>query len=440
MPNGFLNHRLIQRGLILTTLLLAGCAETSNENSRIYENDKPEVQSNVIYGVDGRLDLYQVSDDRLKQLAKSTVALVSAEDLSNLPNGQMALKGESFQQRQDLCESEKFKEQPTTAFCSGSLVGPNLVMTAGHCIMTDSDCESVRFVFDYALQGPSALPTVTPLDKVYKCKSIIKTVKTSGADFALIELDRPVLDRPVLKIERSRAIAMNEEVLVIGHPVGLPTKVTTGGTVRANSHADFFVTNLDTYGGNSGSAVFNSKTGLIEGILVRGERDFTLNGNCYVSFQCKDDQCRGEDVTRVSLLKDLIPQSGQLPPVVDPVKPSEDYVLSSTTTLAIPDKDAVGVQSKLTSVKNEKYKKVLVSLDIKHPYIGDLVLEVTSPSGKKAVLHSRAGGRSQNILRTIEVTSQLGSNAEVGVYTLSLKDMASRDVGSLQKWSLEFRN
>ncbi|MEK7233144.1 MAG: S46 family peptidase [Elusimicrobiota bacterium] len=38
-----------------------------------------------------------------------------------------------------------------------------------------------------------------------------------------------------------------------------------------SSNPGFFVANLDTYGGNSGSAVFNVETNLVEGILLRSE-------------------------------------------------------------------------------------------------------------------------------------------------------------------------
>ena len=74
----------------------------------------------------------------------------------------------------------------------------------------------------------------------------------------------------------------------------------------------YFVANLDTYGGNSGSAVFNAKTGVIEGILVRGENDYVYKGNCRVSNVCASDGCRGEDVTKLSAITATIP-SRQLP-------------------------------------------------------------------------------------------------------------------------------
>lgn len=64
---------------------------------------------------------------------------------------------------------------------------------------------------------------------------------------------------------------------------------------------EFFVANLDSFGGNSGSAVFNVTTEEVEGILVRGEADYKKKpgSSCGTPFKCKDDACRGEDVTYI---------------------------------------------------------------------------------------------------------------------------------------------
>ena len=81
-----------------------------------------------------------------------------------------------------------------------------------------------------------------------------------------------------------------------------------GANVRDNSPDSFFVANLDTYGGNSGSPVFNQDDDVVEGILVRGETDFVFNGTCVVSNVCPTTGCRGEDVTRTSEFENFIPE------------------------------------------------------------------------------------------------------------------------------------
>ena len=50
-------------------------------------------------------------------------------------------------------------------------------------------------------------------------------------------------------------LSLDTPLVVIGHPSGLPTKIADGAWVRNNESEYYFVTNLDTFGGNSGSAV-----------------------------------------------------------------------------------------------------------------------------------------------------------------------------------------
>ncbi len=74
------------------------------------------------------------------------------------------------------------------------------------------------------------------------------------------------------------------KLYVIGHPSGLPTKVADGAQV-CTQKGTHFSANLDTYGGNSGSAVFNAKTNEVVGILVRGANDYTydMGRRCTIS-------------------------------------------------------------------------------------------------------------------------------------------------------------
>lgn len=105
---------------------------------------------------------------------------------------------------------------------------------------------------------------------------------------------------------------MGEGLFVVGHPSGLPTKVAGGTEVVGNDEDNFFTALLDTFGGNSGSAVFNSETLEVEGILVRGARDYVYDSeaSCYRVNHCEGQSplgCDGESVSRMSSVdfKDL---------------------------------------------------------------------------------------------------------------------------------------
>ena len=269
--------------------------------------EAPPFDSKVVYGVDGRIDLYQTTDARLRALASSTVALFQARDVS-IGRGVAALATRNYGQEMGLCKEEPFYEQGTGAFCSGSLVAPDVVMTAGHCATSAEQCAGVKFVFGFAVKKKGVLPTSVPAGEVYGCKELIGRVQVNdGADWALVRLDRKVAGHAPVRLNLTGKIANQAPVLVIGHPAGLPTKIAGGARVRDNSKEGYFVANLDTYGGNSGSAVFNAATGLVEGILVRGEQDYVQKGDCRVSKVCAADACRGEDVTKIAAVAGKIP-------------------------------------------------------------------------------------------------------------------------------------
>ncbi|MFH2202765.1 MAG: serine protease [Elusimicrobiota bacterium] len=271
-----------------------------------------QVNPDVIYGDDDRLDVYQVQSGVLRELADSTVGLMSSEKIT-IAGAKASIRTTSYSSSYSLCEDEPFYEQETAAFCSGSLVGPDLIMTAGHCITSQSSCEGTKFVFGFAVKEKGKNPKSVPAGDVYGCKKLLgRTQENSGADWAIIKLDRAVTGHKVLKLNRTGSSPNGTPLIVIGHPAGLPTKVAGGAYVRNQGSAGHFVANLDTYGGNSGSAVFNAVTGKVEGILVRGATDYVWRGNCRVSNVCTDDGCRGEDVTRVSAVYDLVPDKSPL--------------------------------------------------------------------------------------------------------------------------------
>jgi hypothetical protein len=103
---------------------------------------------------------------------------------------------------------------------------------------------------------------------------VVAAVLDINLDYAVIKLQRPVTNRAPLTYRTTGKISQSQSLVVIGHPSGLPTKITDGGKVTLNVERTKFSTNLDTFHGNSGSAVFDAKTGIIEGILIQGKTDY----------------------------------------------------------------------------------------------------------------------------------------------------------------------
>ena len=137
-------------------------------------------------------------------------------------------------------------------------------------------------------------------------KLLVKTlVELLKMTLLLLDLIVKWTDRTPLEFRQEGEVELDTPLVVIGHPSGLPTKIADG-MVRNNESEYYFVTNLDTFGGNSGSAVFNTDTGVVEGILVR-EQDYVWDSRgCRVPKVCDENECRGEDVTRITVVSDLI--------------------------------------------------------------------------------------------------------------------------------------
>lgn len=266
-----------------------------------------------IYGTDDRVDVFQLPAGANKDDVDSVVALFRDTDITDNGDGTSTLSTIKFATAKNLCASERFREQPVGAFCSGFLVAPDVIATAGHCA-NSGDVTTVRFVFGFRMKDATTATTVIKNSEIYKGVKIIGREEVGdGPDWALVRIDRPVTNHRIARIRRSGKIGDTQALHVIGHPVGLPTKFAGGAAVRSNTPDTFFVANLDTYGGNSGSPVFNSNTHEVEGILVRGETDFVSSGGCNVSLVCPSTGCRGEDSTRTTVFAKLVPVTSVWP-------------------------------------------------------------------------------------------------------------------------------
>jgi subtilisin-like proprotein convertase family protein len=107
----------------------------------------------------------------------------------------------------------------------------------------------------------------------------------------------------------------------------------------------------------------------------------------------------------------------------------------------IPDDNPAGVTRTL-SVGAGTIEDIAVAVDITHPWIGDLRVALTPPGGGPIVLHDRSGREADNILRTWRAADLPGLAALVGrdaggTWRLTAADTARRDVGKLNRWSLE---
>lgn len=262
----------------------------------------PRSEPKVVYGEDDRIDVYQEEDARRAAWAASTCALVTPDALTSNGDGTYTLDTMDYLQGYlPACDDEPFGDQPTAAFCTGFVVGTDLIATAGHCI-DEYTLSDTRFVFGFTMTDAETAVTTFDESQVYTGIEMVAHELFGEFDYSIVRVDKPITapGAQVLALRRIGTVPVGTQIGVIGHPAGLPTKIAFGDAtvVRTNFNEGYFTTNLDTFGGNSGSPVFNADTGIVEGILVFGADDFVFDVTCFRSNVLGDTEGGGEGVSK----------------------------------------------------------------------------------------------------------------------------------------------
>lgn len=110
---------------------------------------------------------------------------------------------------------------------------------------------------------------------------------------------------------------------------------------------------------------------------------------------------------------------------------------SGTISTAIPDNVSGGASANLTVSQALTIEAVQIKVTIDHTYIGDLGIELTSPSGTKSILMNINNG----IVGTAIQDEVLLSNAfygesSNGQWTLKIVDGYAQDTGTLTNWKI----
>lgn len=314
-----------------------------------------DFSTKAIYGVDNRLDPDHVTNSKHLKWYEATAAMIHKDKLKKLSYGKYEIIAQLFGERYlwasgrsaKICKDERFTNQPQASVCSGFLVSSNLLVTAGHCITNQKDCDDYKWVFDYKADSKSGKVSNLDSSSVYSCKKIVDRKLTSKHDllsikgesitedditqddlvgpndYALIELTKKVTGRKALKVRKKVGLEEETKLVLIGYPSGLPAKISAGAEVK-QIFETYFESNLDAFGGNSGSAVINESSGEVEGILVRGRTDYVYDfaNSCARPAKFDDNDTSFESstlITNISALADL--EDPQEPEPPKPPKP-----------------------------------------------------------------------------------------------------------------------
>jgi hypothetical protein len=278
-------------GFVSATIAVAGIASADPIGTS---------RSAIVYGEDGRKEAQRHPDPALRTLAdERSVALVPRTALT-FSAGSVAISAPTLASAMNVCASESFAQQPMLAECSGTWLGDDLVLTAGHCVDDEELCRSLYFVFGFSLGTTDAV--TLDAGRVFECDSVLaREVSAFDApeqlDYAVVRLDRPVDDGEFLGVRRELANP-GERLVLIGNGLGLPTKIDDAATVIYGRPLtrDYFEVHMDNFHRGSGSGVFDEAHRLI-GIAVRGSVDFDGGEECLALRKVPDSHPHSEEVT-----------------------------------------------------------------------------------------------------------------------------------------------
>jgi V8-like Glu-specific endopeptidase len=234
----------------------------------------------VVYGDDNRVEVSDVPALQERVRAVGMLLMGSVEHVDTYPTPKKSSSGLTFKTQTIPAKNDlrAFINQPRVGDCTGFLIAPDLMATAGHCIQSQSECKTTQVVFDYVKPNTAASSLKISKNSIYQCKKVItrnfKPSENHPSDYAVFQLDRPVLDRTPMVLADQKIETLDQMPLsILGFPRGVFMKYADHAKVLKIESEQSFRSNLDSFQCNSGSPIFEENTGKVVGILISGSFD-----------------------------------------------------------------------------------------------------------------------------------------------------------------------
>ena len=280
--------------LFACNVILPMCVFAQQPDPLQYPFGAPGTEARGVFGEDDRKEVKDA--EGFQDFVRATAVMVSKDAYSNGKYYSYSLRDRlSYIFGTKNFDSDvRFLDQPALANCTGFLIAPDILVTAGHCIENLEDAQNYVWIFDYTsdLGFNNETGEITVDSKnVYYVSEVYDAIldDETEVDYAVLKLSKKS-ERLPYRFRTSGTVSNNSYVNTIGSPTGLPLKFSGNAFVVDNSHSKWFKTNIDAFPGNSGGPVFD-QNGFLEGILVRGAIEYDYSRGEYTGDYIYDSNC-----------------------------------------------------------------------------------------------------------------------------------------------------
>ncbi|WP_394826516.1 trypsin-like serine peptidase [Pendulispora albinea] len=147
-------------------------------------------------------------------------------------------------------------------YCSGTLIGSNLFLTAGHCVDSSTVGDFVSFNYERKANSTELLP-----EEHVRISAIVED-SLGGLDYAIVRLEGTPGTKYGTRATNATDPATNSTLAIIQHPARRAKQIEAG-TLASSSGNYHYYGNIDTQGGSSGSGILNAN-GQLVGVHTNG--------------------------------------------------------------------------------------------------------------------------------------------------------------------------
>jgi subtilisin-like proprotein convertase family protein/V8-like Glu-specific endopeptidase len=423
---------------VVCCLFLLSCGDGTRSQSPHGNSDEK-----VIYGENGLEPVTPLKTSPWLEPFQS-VALITEKSRLQKQLGFYSIQ-EKEPASAPICEGEPLEKAKNLGHCTGSLIEEDLLVTARHCLdLVQGGCEDLAVLFDVKTNLVPGSSKLVASQNVFSCKRVYKP-EDETSDMVMIRLDRTT-SRPSLEFKAAPDWLSIGELTVLGYPLGGVQTISKGGSFRESLGSDLVLAELDVFEGNSGSPVFSDDK-KVRGILVSGESDFEADtSGCLKVKRCKTGYCSGETLLSSSTLTDFFNKVENLEAILKrPFSVVFEGLLLKNQKIPEPStgNPAPTLEASFSVDSSKIVSEVSLNLEIVHPNLSDITLDLITPSGKVIRLYNRTYLKADNGM-TFEFRSQddtrfdslIGTETS-GLWKVMIKDESELESGKVVSLSLK---